>query len=163
MAQSYASRLPRFHLMIGAAASGKSTAARILSRCLQGPGQPQLRYVSSSDIRRQLYGDSGVLGRWEEVEAVISQHSLAHDIWLSLPSGTSHNQSSPWSSALGLAHWRECNELHFISGLPPLSIQLITGTAGFIRHFPAMSAMGARQHPEQGPLLSSPGRWGRRG
>ena len=77
MAQSYASRLPRFHLMIGAAASGKSTAARILSRCLQGPGQPQLRYVSSSDIRRQLYGDSGVLGRWEEVEAVIRQQLLA--------------------------------------------------------------------------------------
>jgi hypothetical protein len=36
-------------------------------------------------------------------------------------------------------------------------MQLITGTADFIRHFPAMSAMGARQHPQQGPLLSGSG------
>ena len=56
-----------------------------------------------------------------------------------------------------LSHWRECNELHFITGLPPLSLQLITGTADFIRHYPPMSAMGARQHPQQGPLLSGSG------
>jgi hypothetical protein len=36
-------------------------------------------------------------------------------------------------------------------------MQLITGTADFIRHFPAMSAMGARQHPQQGPLLTGSG------
>ena len=48
-------------------------------------------------------------------------------------------------------------KLHFISGLPPQGIQLITGTTDFIRHYPPMSAMGARQHPQQGPLLSSSG------
>jgi hypothetical protein len=37
------------------------------------------------------------------------------------------------------------------SGLPPHGIQLITGTADFIRHFPPMSAAGTRQHPQQGP------------
>ena len=75
------------------------------------------------------------------------------------PATTSHNQPSPWSSALALSHWRECNELHFISslplqGLPHWGIRLITGRADFIRHFPPLSAMGARQHPQQGPLLS---------
>ena len=36
--------------------------------------------------------------------------------------------------------------------LPPLGgLQLITSTADFIRHFPHMSAMGARQHLQQGP------------
>jgi hypothetical protein len=44
------------------------------------------------------------------------------------------------------------------SGLPPHGIQLITGTADFIRHFPPMSAAGTRQHPKQGALLSSSGR-----
>jgi len=63
----------RFHLMIGAAASGKSTAARILARCLQGPDQPPVRYVSSAEIRQELYGEAAILGRWQEVEAVIQQ------------------------------------------------------------------------------------------
>jgi hypothetical protein len=36
-------------------------------------------------------------------------------------------------------------------------MQLITGSADFIRHFPPMSAVGARQHPQQGPLLSGSG------
>ncbi len=35
-------------------------------------------------------------------------------------------------------------------------MQLITGTADFIRHFPPMSAVGARQHPQQGPCLPAP-------
>jgi hypothetical protein len=87
----------------------------------------------------------------------LGQRSSERDVWLWVPAGTNHNQGSPWSSALALSHWRECNELHFISGLPPQGIQLMTGTADFIRHFPAMSAMGARQHPQQGPLLSGPG------
>ncbi len=39
--------------------------------------------------------------------------------------------------------------------LPYWGLQLITGTEDFIRHFPAMSPLGARQHPQQGPLLSS--------
>ena len=59
--------------MIGAAASGKSTAARILTRAIQAPDQPPVRYLSSSAIRRDLYGDSGFLGSWKEVEAVIQQ------------------------------------------------------------------------------------------
>jgi predicted kinase len=59
--------------MIGAAASGKSTAARILACALQKPDQPPVRYISSSAIRHQLYGLSGGLGSWSEVEAVIQQ------------------------------------------------------------------------------------------
>ena len=67
-----------------------------------------------------------------------------------MPSGTSHNQASPWSSALTLSHWQECNELHFISrlpakGLPHWGLQLSTSTADFIRQIPHMSAVGARQ------------------
>ena len=47
----------------------------------------------------------------------------------------------PWSSPLALSHWRECNELYFISslpsqGLPHCGLQLISSTAEFIRHFP---------------------------
>jgi hypothetical protein len=87
----------------------------------------------------------------------LGQRSSDRDVWLWVPAGTSHNQSSPWSSPLALSHWRECNELHFISSLPPGGMQLITGTADFISHFPHMSAVGARQHPQQGPLLSGSG------
>jgi hypothetical protein len=87
----------------------------------------------------------------------LGQRSSERDVWLWVPAGTNHNQGSPWSSPLALSHWRECNELHFISSLPPQGIQLITGTADFIRHFPPMSAAGTRQHPQQGPLLSSSG------
>ncbi len=64
---------PRFHLMIGAAASGKSTAARILACALQKPDHPPIRYISSSAIRHHLYGLSGGLGSWNEIEAVIQQ------------------------------------------------------------------------------------------
>jgi predicted kinase len=66
----------RFHLMIGAASSGKSTAARILARLLQEREQRRVRYVSSAEIRRRLYGDRGVLGQWAEVEAEIGQQLL---------------------------------------------------------------------------------------
>ena len=59
--------------MIGAAASGKSTAARILACALQKADHPPVRYISSSAIRHQLYGLSGGLGSWAEVEAVIQQ------------------------------------------------------------------------------------------
>ena len=66
------------------------------------------------------------------------------------------------NSLTGFGHWRECNELHFISSLPVQGqphwgLQLITGTTDFIRYFPHMSALGARQHPQQGPLLSGSG------
>jgi len=39
----------------------------------------------------------------------LGQRSLAHDIWLWLPSGTSHSQASPWMSVFALSYWRECN------------------------------------------------------
>lgn len=57
--------------MIGAAASGKSTAARLLACVLQKPDHPPIRYISSSAIRHDLYGVAGGLGSWNEVEAVI--------------------------------------------------------------------------------------------
>jgi predicted kinase len=57
--------------LIGAAASGKSTAARILARHLQRPDQPPVRIISSAAIRQELYGDLGILGCWAEVEAEI--------------------------------------------------------------------------------------------
>ena len=104
----------------------------------------------------------GKVTRPDGVMLQLGQRSLAHDIWLWLPSGTSHSQASPWMSVFALSYWRECNELHFISGLPlgglpPVGLQLVTGTADFIRNFPPMSAAGTRQHPQQGPLLSSSG------
>ena len=79
-----------------------------------------------------------------------------------MQSGTSHNQASPCSSPLTPSHWRECNELHFVcnlpsQGLPHWGLKLITSTADFIRHAPHMSAMGARQHPQQGPLDTGSG------
>ncbi len=63
----------RFHLMIGAASSGKSTAARLLSQALHTIESAPVRYVSSADIRQQLYGDSACLGHWQEIETVIQQ------------------------------------------------------------------------------------------
>ncbi len=71
--QNTEQQLPRFHLMIGAAASGKSTAARLLACALQKGDQPAIRYISSRSIRQQLYGGAGGLGSWKEVEAVIQQ------------------------------------------------------------------------------------------
>jgi hypothetical protein len=104
----------------------------------------------------------GKVSRPDGVMLQLGQRSLAFDIWLWLPSGTSHSQASPWMSVFALSYWRECNELHFITGLPPgglppQGLQMVTATADFIRHFPALSAVGARQHPQQGPLLSGSG------
>ena len=55
--------------MIGAASGGKSTAARILAQSLQEREQRLIRYISSAGIRRELYGDTAIYGRWAEVEA----------------------------------------------------------------------------------------------
>jgi len=55
--------------------------------------------------------------------------STERDIWLWLPASISHNQASPWSSPLALSHWRDCNELHFISGIPPQG-PLLSGSGG---------------------------------
>ncbi len=105
----------------------------------------------------------GKVTRPDGVMLQLGQRSSGHDVWLWLPTGTSHSQASPWMSPFALSQWRECNELHFITGRAPQGIQLITGTADFIRHFPPMSAMGARQHPQQGPLLNSTGGGGEGG
>jgi predicted kinase len=59
--------------MIGAAASGKSTAARLLACALQKTDPSPIRYISSSAIRHHLYGATGGLGSWHEVEAVIQR------------------------------------------------------------------------------------------
>jgi hypothetical protein len=95
----------------------------------------------------------GKVTRTDGVMLQLGQRSTDRDVWLWVPAGTSHNQASPWSTPLTLSHWRECNELHFITSLPPGGMQLVSGSADFIRHFPPMSAVGARQHPQQGPLL----------
>ncbi|MFU8886243.1 MAG: hypothetical protein ACNA8O_12400 [Cyanobacteriota bacterium] len=87
----------------------------------------------------------------------LGQRSTDRDVWLWVPSGTSHNQSSPWTSALGLSQWRESNELNFVVGGPAGDMQFLPASPDFIRNFPHMSAVGARQHPQQGPLLSSSG------
>lgn len=64
----------RFHLLIGAASSGKSTAAQLLANdlLLRSPSS-SIRYISSANIRQQLYADPSILGRWQEIEAVIQQ------------------------------------------------------------------------------------------
>jgi predicted kinase len=63
-------------MMIGAGCSGKSTTARILVRALQTQRKCTIRYISSAGIRRELYGDSSVYGRWAEVEAEIHSQLL---------------------------------------------------------------------------------------
>jgi hypothetical protein len=113
---------------------------------------PAPLFIGSTSIR----GASTHFGKVTRPDGVmleLGQRTSDRDVWLWVPAGTSHNQASPWSSPLALSHWRECNELHFISSLPPGGMQLITGSADFIRHFPPMSAVGARQHPQQGPLV----------
>jgi len=115
---------------------------------------PAPLFIGSTSIR----GASTHFGKVTRPDGVmlqLGQRSSDRDVWLWIPAGTSHNQSSPWISPLALSQWKECNELHFISGLPPIGLQLITGTADFIRHFPHLSAVAARQHPQQGPLLSN--------
>lgn len=66
----------RFHMMIGPGCSGKSTTARILVRALQTQRKCTIRYISSAGIRRELYEDSSVYGRWAEVEAEIHSQLL---------------------------------------------------------------------------------------
>jgi hypothetical protein len=80
----------------------------------------------------------GKVTRPDGVMLQLGQRSSERDVWLWVPTGTGHNQISPWSSPLTLSHWRECNELHFISSLPPGGLQLVSGSANFIRHFPPM-------------------------
>ena len=113
---------------------------------------PAPLYIGSTSTR----GASTHFGRVTRSDGVmiqLGQRSSDRDVWLWVPTGISHNQSSPWRSALSLSQWKESNELHFITGLPPIGLQLVTGSADFIRNFPHMSAVGARQHPQQGPLL----------
>jgi hypothetical protein len=83
----------------------------------------------------------------------LGQRSTDRDVWLWVPAGTGHNQPSPWISPLGLSQWRESNELNFVVGGAAGDMQFLPASADFIRHFPHMSAVGARQHPQQGPLL----------
>ena len=62
--------------MIGPASGGKSTVARILAQSLQELDQRPIRYISSAGIRRELYGDTAIYGRWAEVEAEIHNQLL---------------------------------------------------------------------------------------
>ncbi len=84
----------------------------------------------------------------------LGQRSTDRDVWLWLPTGTSHSQPNPWISPMGLSQWRESNELNFVVGRPAGDMQFLPTAPDFIRHFPHMSAVGARQHPQQGPLLN---------
>jgi hypothetical protein len=81
------------------------------------------------------------------------QRSTDRDAWLWLPSGTSNSQAIPWTSALGLSQWRESYVLNLVAGGPACEVQFLPVSAEFIRDFPQMSAVDARQHPQQGPLL----------
>ena len=87
----------------------------------------------------------------------LGQRSSSFDVWLWVPTGTGHSQGSPWTSPLGLSQWKECNELNFVEGRAAGDIQFLPVSADFIRHFPHMSVVGVRQHPQQGPLLSGSG------
>jgi hypothetical protein len=97
----------------------------------------------------------GKVTRPDGVMLQLGQRSTDRDVWLWVPAGTGHSQGSPWVNPLTLSPWQESNELHFISSLPPQGTQFLPLSADFIRHFPHMSAIGARQHPQQGPLLSN--------
>ena len=63
--------------MIGAAASGKSTAAAVLAQLLSGPGQPAARIISTRELRIELFGDRGVFGPWAQIEAVMHERIAA--------------------------------------------------------------------------------------
>ena len=61
----------------------------------------------------------------------------------------------------GFGHWRECNELNFVEGRAAGDMQFLPASPDFIRNFPHMSAVGARQHPQQGPhLVPGSSGWG---
>ena len=84
----------------------------------------------------------------------LGQSSLS-DIWLWVPSGSGHHQSSPWFCPLLLEQWIERDKLHFVEGPAAAGdLQTLPGSADFRRHFPAMSAVGVRQHPYQASLLA---------
>ena len=58
---------------------------------------PAPLFIGSTTIR----GSSTHFGKVTRPDGVmlqLGQRSLAHDIWLWLPSGTSHSQASPWMS-----------------------------------------------------------------
>jgi len=63
----------RCHLLIGPPASGKSTVARHLAALLSGPEAPPPCYISSRDIRAEIFGDRGVFGPWDDIAAVMHQ------------------------------------------------------------------------------------------
>jgi hypothetical protein len=83
----------------------------------------------------------------------LGQRSTDRDVWLWVPTGTSHSQASPWTSALGLSQWIESSKLNFVVGQQASDVQFLPASPDFVRHFPHMSAVGTRQHPQQGPLL----------
>ena len=63
----------RCHLLIGPPASGKSTVARHLAALLSGPEAPPPCYISSRDIRAEIFGDRGVFGPWDDIAALMHQ------------------------------------------------------------------------------------------
>jgi hypothetical protein len=95
----------------------------------------------------------GKVGRPDGVMLQLGQRSNERDVWLWVPSGTSHNQASPWISALGLSQWRESDELNFVEGRDAGDMKFLPASPDFIRNYPRMSGVGACQHPQQGQLL----------
>ena len=55
----------RCHLLIGPPASGKTTLATVLAELVGG------QVLSTDAIRAELFGDAGIQGPWEEVEAAL--------------------------------------------------------------------------------------------
>ena len=65
----------RCHLLIGPPASGKSTLSRHLATLLSRPEEPPPCYISSLDIRAEIFGDRRVFGPWDDIAAVMHQRS----------------------------------------------------------------------------------------
>jgi predicted kinase len=80
--QRFAATAVRCHLMIGAASSGRTTAARFVADAIQRRDGLVPVYISSSEIRWELYGSHQVDSPWAAIEAHIHER-----LWIALQAG----------------------------------------------------------------------------
>ena len=78
----FAATVMRCHLMIGAASSGRTTAARFVADAIQRRDGLAPVYISSSEIRWELYGSRRVDSPWAAIEARIREQ-----LWAALQAG----------------------------------------------------------------------------